>query len=94
MSNEVTQDEHTEKLTQPPLEREVFAEAVWQWGTQCVKFCTKGGVSLGRQISGCQPGLDADVLPDAAAYGLPPPMAETQENLGEDPNVIFSRVRS
>lgn len=50
----------------------------------------KGGVSLGRRISGCQQGLDADVLPDAAAYGLPPPMAETQENLREDPNAIFS----
>lgn len=33
VSNEVTQDEHNEKLTQPPLEREVFAEVVWQWGT-------------------------------------------------------------
>lgn len=81
VSNEVTQDENTEKLTQPPLEREIFADVVWQWGTRCVKFSVKGGVSLGRQILGCQQGLDADVLPDAAAYGLPPPMAETQENL-------------
>lgn len=33
VSGEVTQDKHIKKLTEPPLEREVFAEVVWQWGT-------------------------------------------------------------
>lgn len=79
VSNEITQDEDTEKVTQPPLEREVFTEVVWQWGTRYVKLHMKGGVSLGRRISGCQQGLHADVRPDAS-YALPPPMAQTQEN--------------
>jgi len=63
------------------LEREVFSEVVWQWGSGYVKLCMKGGVSPGRRISGCQQGLDADILPDASSYALPPPMAQTQENL-------------
>ena len=81
VSNEITQDEDTEKVTQPPLERKVFAEVVWQWGTRYIKLRTKAGVSPGRRISECQQGLDADVQPDAASYALPPPMAQTQENL-------------
>lgn len=88
VSNEITQDEDTEKATQPPLEREVFAEVVWQWGTRYAKLRMKGGVSPGKQISGCQQGLDADVLPDAS-YALPPPMAQTQENLREDSSAIL-----
>lgn len=66
---------------QPPLEGEVFAEVVWQRSTRYVRLRTEGGVRPGRWISGSQQGLDADVLPDAASYALPPSVAQTQENL-------------
>lgn len=62
-------------MTQPPLEQDVCAEVVWQWGTRYVKLFMKGGARLGRWISGCHQGLDADVLPDATSYALPPTMA-------------------
>lgn len=89
VSNEMTHGENTEKVTQTPLEREVFAEVVWQWGTRYVKLCTKGKVSPGRRISGCQQRLHADVLPDAFSYALPPPMAQTQVNLREGSSAIL-----
>lgn len=55
----------------------------------------EGRSEPGQTISGCQQGLDADVLPDAASYALPPPMAQTQENLREDPSaILFFRSKS